>query len=52
MHCYARYIFIAMIAVLGLGNILTGCGSKGDLYLPESGLTEPARQPVIEPVAR
>jgi len=34
MHCWARYLFWLVIAVLGIGNMLTACGQKGDLYLP------------------
>ncbi len=35
MHCWARYLLWAVIAVLGIGNMLTACGQKGDLYLPD-----------------
>ena len=35
MHCWPRYLFILLIAVLGIGNMLTACGQKGPLYLPE-----------------
>ena len=35
MHCWARYLFIAVVSVLGIGNMITACGQKGDLYLPE-----------------
>ncbi len=36
MHCWPRYILWAIIAVLGIGNMLTACGQKGDLYLPDN----------------
>ncbi len=36
MHCWARYLLWLVIAVLGIGNMLTACGQKGDLYLPET----------------
>ena len=49
MHCYARYLFIGIIAVLGFGNMLTGCGSKGELYMPENSPSATDRQPIIEP---
>jgi len=35
MHCWAQYLFIALVAVLGIGGAVTACGQKGDLYLPE-----------------
>ncbi len=33
--CWAQYLLWAVIAVLGAGAALSGCGSKGPLYLPE-----------------
>lgn len=35
MHCWARYLLYLVIAVLALGQMVTACGQKGDLYLPE-----------------
>jgi len=35
MHCWARYAFLAVVAVLGIGQMVAACGQKGDLYLPE-----------------
>lgn len=35
MHCWARYLFIAVVTVLGVGQMIAACGQKGDLYLPE-----------------
>ena len=35
MHCCPRYLLWTLIAVLGLGNMLSACGQKGDLYLPD-----------------
>ena len=32
--CWAQYTLWAVIAVLGVVSMLSGCGSKGDLYLP------------------
>ncbi|TVQ88577.1 MAG: hypothetical protein EA400_08675 [Chromatiaceae bacterium] len=34
MHCWARYLFYAVVAVLGIGQMMSACGQKGDLYLP------------------
>lgn len=35
MHCWARYLFIAVVSVLATGHMIAACGQKGDLYLPE-----------------
>jgi predicted small lipoprotein YifL len=35
MHCWARYLFYAVVAVLGAGQMMAACGQKGPLYLPE-----------------
>ena len=32
--CWAQYTLWAVIALLGVVSMLSGCGSKGDLYLP------------------
>lgn len=40
MHCWPRYILWLLIALLGLGNMLTACGQKGALYLPEPGVEQ------------
>ncbi len=34
--CWAQYALWIVIAVLGTGAILSGCGAKGPLYLPEA----------------
>ena len=33
--CWANYLLIIVIAVLGFGSMLSACGKKGPLYLPE-----------------
>jgi len=33
--CWAQILFIVVIAVLGLGSMLSACGQKGPLYLPD-----------------
>jgi predicted small lipoprotein YifL len=35
MTCWARYLLLAVVAVLGIGQMVAACGQKGDLYLPE-----------------
>jgi predicted small lipoprotein YifL len=36
MHCWPRYLLWLVIAVLGTGSMLSACGQKGDLYLPDT----------------
>ncbi len=33
--CWANYLLWAVIAVFGTGALLSACGRKGDLYLPD-----------------
>ena len=35
MRCRPHYLPWTLVALLGLGNLLSACGQKGDLYLPE-----------------
>ena len=35
MRCWPGYLLWSLIAVLGMGNMLTACGQSGDLYLPD-----------------
>jgi predicted small lipoprotein YifL len=44
MLCWARYLFILVVAVLGIGNLLSACGQKGDLYLPDKSQPEQPRR--------
>jgi len=34
-RCWAQYVLWLCIAVLGIASMLSGCGAKGDLYLPQ-----------------
>jgi predicted small lipoprotein YifL len=34
--CWAQTLFIILVICLGVGNMLTACGQKGALYLPET----------------
>jgi predicted small lipoprotein YifL len=45
MHCWARYLFLAVVAALGTGQMLAACGQKGDLYLVKDGDTAAKQQP-------
>lgn len=33
--CWAQYLLLTIVATLAAGTLLTGCGSKGPLYLPQ-----------------
>lgn len=33
--CWGQYALWAVIAVLGIASMLSGCGARGDLYLPQ-----------------
>ena len=35
MHCRAQYLLWAVIAIFGSGSLLSACGQKGDLYMPD-----------------
>ncbi len=35
MRCWAQYLLWAVIAILGTGSLLSACGQKGPLYLPD-----------------
>lgn len=35
MHCWARYLFVAIVSVLAIGQMIAACGQKGDLYIPD-----------------
>jgi predicted small lipoprotein YifL len=40
--CASQWLLIAVVVLLGLSSMLSGCGKKGPLYLPD----EPAKQAV------
>ncbi len=33
--CWPQIAFIALVVILGIGSMLSGCGKKGPLYLPD-----------------
>jgi predicted small lipoprotein YifL len=45
MHCWAHYLFVAVVAALGTGQMLAGCGQKGDLFLPRPETRAAAAKP-------
>lgn len=48
MQCYARYLFFIVVALLGLGQILTACGQKGPLYPPDQTPEEAIDMPAAD----
>ena len=48
MRCYANYLFIAMVIILGTGSMLSACGQKGPLYMPEETRQVEPQQPESE----
>lgn len=34
-RCWPSLLFWAVVALLGIGAMLSGCGQKGPLYLPD-----------------
>lgn len=34
--CWAHWLLIATVLVLGTGSLLSACGQKGPLYLPDA----------------
>jgi predicted small lipoprotein YifL len=33
--CWPQILFLLLVIVLGIGSMLSGCGKKGPLYLPD-----------------
>lgn len=45
-----KRLFTALIAMLAVSTLLTGCGQKGPLFLPEESQPVPAQaEPAAEP---
>ena len=38
--CAPQWLLIAVVILLGLSSMLSGCGKKGPLYVPDSPATE------------
>lgn len=47
MICWARYLFIAVVLILGTLSMMSACGRKGPLYLPKE---QPAPPPATSAV--
>lgn len=44
--CKANWLFLAVVAVLAISSLLSGCGKTGDLYLPDK--TEAKQAPAAD----
>ena len=43
MLCWSRYLFILIVIILGTSSMLSACGQKGPLVMPdETSTTEAA----------
>jgi predicted small lipoprotein YifL len=51
MYCWGRYAFLALVAALGLGEMIAACGQKGPLYLPKPEKTQPKAAKPAQPVS-
>jgi predicted small lipoprotein YifL len=56
MLCWARQLFIALVAILGISQMMAACGQKGPLFLPEEKADKqeaprkpPAKSPQDDP---
>ena len=43
-RCWATYALWLVIAVLAVGSMVSACGQKGDLYLPEQSEIQKKKQ--------
>lgn len=48
--CWAQYSWWGAIILLGLLSLFSGCGAKGDLFMPEESTTGENRPPIANDV--
>lgn len=41
MLCWSRYLFILIVIILGTSSMLSACGQKGSLVLPDETAANP-----------
>jgi predicted small lipoprotein YifL len=51
MHCWPRYVFIIVVASLGVLSMVGACGRKGPLYIPEPASPPAAGSDVPKPAS-
>jgi predicted small lipoprotein YifL len=42
--CWAQYLLWLVISMLAISSMLTACGRKGDLYLPDKPASQQIEQ--------
>ena len=50
--CWAQRLYMLMIAglfILSVSSMLSGCGNKGDLYLPDTGSKNDSKNSNLTP---
>ena len=48
MLCWGRQLFIAIVILLGIGQMFAACGQKGPLYLPDDQAAQPAAKAAVK----
>ncbi len=51
MLCWSRYLFILIVIILGTSSMLSACGQKGSLVLPDEAASNPVPPAEITPEA-
>ena len=49
--CWAQYAMWAVIMVLGIASMLSGCGAKGPLYMPKETVEAAKQQAKVPPAS-
>ena len=49
MICWTRYLFILVVVILGTSSMLSACGQKGALVLPDESAESPQQQSETAP---
>ena len=50
--CGPQIVFVIVVVVLGIGSMLSGCGKKGPLYLPDENRNEELHLEVSQIITR
>ena len=44
MLCWSRYLFILVVVILGTASMLSACGQKGSLVMPDENQQQTQEQ--------
>jgi len=44
VNCWARYLFLIVVVLLGTASMLSACGKKGKLYHPDQQSSQQQNQ--------